>query len=142
METTESGAKVTATVKGLSVEENSALEVWKSPVGMTSAFQSIPGLPHGSNLNPPQPALFTGWSLKTAFWLTGMRRKEERMRNELNQIFGYLSGISVSGYQNVKSLALAMDMLNQIASRIDSGELIVRKREEGQNGTESNRKTD
>lgn len=58
------------------------------------------------------------------------------MRNELNQIFSYLSGISVSGYQNVKSLAVAMDMLNQIASRIDSGELIVRKREEGQNGTE------
>ena len=64
------------------------------------------------------------------------------MRNELNQIFGYLSGVSVSGYQNVKSLAIAMDMLNQIASRIDSGELIVRNREEGQNGTESNRKTD
>ena len=64
------------------------------------------------------------------------------MRNELNQIFSYLSGISVSGYQNVKSLAVAMDMLNQIASRIDSGELIVRKREERLHGTESNRKTD
>ena len=64
------------------------------------------------------------------------------MKNELNQILGYLNGIGVSGYQSVKSLAIAMDMLNQIASRIDSGELIVRKREEGQNGTESNRKTD
>ena len=64
------------------------------------------------------------------------------MRDELNQILGYLNGIGVSGYQSVKSLAIAMDMLNQIASRIDSGELIVRKREEGQNGTESNRKTD
>lgn len=68
--------------------------------------------------------------------------RENRMRNELNQIFSYLSGINVSGYQNVKSMAIAMDMLNQIALRIDSGELIVRKREEGQNGTESNRKTD
>ena len=64
------------------------------------------------------------------------------MKNELNQILGYLNGIGVSGYQSVKSLAIAMDMLNQIASRIDSGELIVRKREEGRNGTESNRKTD
>lgn len=64
------------------------------------------------------------------------------MRNELNQIFGYLSGISVSGYQSVKSLAIAMDMLNQIASRIDSGELIVRKREEGLHGAESIQKAD
>ena len=40
------------------------------------------------------------------------------------------------------ALAIAMDMLNQIASRIDSGELIVRKREERLHGTESNRKTD
>ena len=64
------------------------------------------------------------------------------MRNELNQILGYLNGIGVSGYQSVKSLAIAMDMLNQIASRIDSGELIVRKRERGQNGTESIQKAD
>ena len=71
-----------------------------------------------------------------------MRRKEERMRNELNQILGYLNGIGVSGYQSVKSLAIAMDMLNQIASRIDSGELIVRKREERLHGAENIQKAD
>ena len=64
------------------------------------------------------------------------------MRDELNQILGYLNGIGVSGYQSVKSLAIAMDMLKQIASRIDRGELIVRKREERLHGTESNRTTD
>ena len=64
------------------------------------------------------------------------------MREELKKVFELLNGIQTSGYGNIKRLAMAMDSIAGIEAKIDSGELVVRKREEVKNGTEGSRTAD
>lgn len=64
------------------------------------------------------------------------------MREELEKVFELLNGIQTSGYGNIKRLAMAMDSIAGIEAKIDSGELVVRKREEAKNGTEGSRTAD
>lgn len=64
------------------------------------------------------------------------------MREELVKIYELLNNIEVQGCQSVKSLAIAMEDVERLVQKLDSGEIVVRRREEGKNGTESKRQDD
>ena len=64
------------------------------------------------------------------------------MKEELKKVFELLNAISVTGYGNVKRLSMAMDVIAELESKITSGELVVRRREEMKHGTEDCRQTD
>lgn len=63
------------------------------------------------------------------------------MRSDLDRIYQLLQNIEVSGYTNVKSLALVMDGVRSILGQMEQGEIVVRRKEEGKRGTEDRRET-
>lgn len=64
------------------------------------------------------------------------------MREEMARIYELLNRIEVKGCQSVKNLAVALENTEQLIRQLDSGALVVRRREEGAHEAGNQRQRD